>query len=605
MEAIFQLTPFLRSLPNHSGVYKIYGKNKEILYIGKAKDLRKRINSYFDPGIVDKKIKTIVNKVAFIDIVVTASEHEALLLEYSLIKRHNPRYNIVFKDDKSYPYLHLSNHQFPRLSVFYGKPSRKLGKFFGPFTSLFSIRKVLTILQKYCLIRSCKNSYFDNRLQPCIEYHVKRCSAPCVNMISDKSYKAQVNLLTKLMKGNLNFVIEKILKKMQEAAQREKFELAIQYRNQLILLNKLKTQPYLITNFSRKKLHAIGILKESQTCCITLLIIDEDRLIENKGWILNQNTEVLQVVLEAFLLHYYLSISNDIYPKEVILPRNIELSTIFLKSIGKESCEEIKWISTTTSHNAKWQELALINAKQTLHMHINSPQKILERTEALEKWLNIKIRRMECFDVSHHRGDAAVASCVVFGRHSKLKHLYRHYNIKNIQPGDDYAAIEQVVERRIKLGNEMNDLADVIIIDGGRGQIKKAEKILLKYNKQHDITLLSLSKGSKRISGKENIFKGFDSNVYQLEESDEAFLLLRQIRDVAHKFAIQAQRNKLSKEKSRSIIESVKGVGEKRKQKILNHFGGWQELSSASIKDIANVKGIGEDIARNVWNKLN
>ncbi len=596
----FDLDSFLKHLTTHPGVYRMYDKAQTILYIGKAKNLNKRVNSYFKKGAKDIKTQTLVEQVAFIDVTVTPSDYDAFLLESALIKKHKPKYNILFKDDKSYPYLHLSDHVFPRLSGFRGKP-RKAGQFFGPFVSLSSMKEMLILLQKLFPIRQCEDSYFNHRSRPCLQYQIKRCSGPCVNKISIEDYKIQVDLLAKFMSGKLTSVLEEISQKMQDAANEENFELAAQLRDQLALLTKLQQQQFL-DKLNNKRLHVLGILQEADKVCITLVSIEQGKVSDDKHWFISQNGSTLTDILEAFLSHYYLAEPRTIWPEEVILPKEVKVSESLLISIAHKAERQIKWIKEAIADNAKWQKLALINARQKLQMNLQSKQHFVKRFEALAKWLDIpEIKRIECFDISHHQGEATVASCVVFDQSGALKSAHRRYNIEGVTGGDDYAAIAQAVTRRIESGIEANNLPDVMIIDGGKGQIKKAEEVLLHYDQQHSIKLLSLGKGVERISGKEDIFQGFDNEIYHLPEHDLAFLLLRQIRDAAHDFAIKAQRKKLAKRQTESVLESIEGVGSKRRQALLRHFGGWQELSRASIDEIAKVKGISPKLADHIW----
>lgn len=596
----FDLDSFLKHLTTHPGVYRMYNKAHMILYIGKAKNLHKRVNSYFKNGAKDIKTQKLVEQVALIDVTVTPSDYDAFLLERALIKKHKPKYNILFKDDKSYPYLHLSDHPFPRLSGFRGKP-RKTGQFFGPFVSLSSMKETLTLLQKLFPIRQCEESYFNHRSRPCLQYQIKRCSAPCVKKISPEDYKMQVELLVKFMRGKLTAVLEEVSRKMQDAANEENFELAAQLRDQLALLTKLQQQQF-FDKLNNKRLHVLGIVPEADKVCITLVSIEQGKVTDDKHWFVTQDGSTLSDVLEAFLSHYYLAEPRTIWPEEVIFPKEIKISEPLLVSIVQKAERQIKWITEAIADNAKWQKLALINARQKLHMNLQSKHHFVKRFDALEKWLAMSdIKRIECFDISHHQGEATVASCVVFDQSGALKSAHRRYNIEGITPGDDYAAIAQVVTRRIESGIEAHNLPDVMIIDGGKGQIKKAQEVLLQYDQQNNIKLLSLGKGVERISGKEDIFQGFDDEVYHLPEYDLAFLLLRQIRDAAHDFAIKAQRKKLAQRQTASVLESIEGIGSKRRQALLRHFGGWQELSRASMDEIAKVKGISPKLADHIW----
>lgn len=602
-ENFFDLNSFLDSLTRHPGVYRMYNKEHVILYIGKAKNLYERVNNYFKNGAKEHKTQILAEQVAFIDITVTPSDYDAFLLESTLIKKYKPKYNILFTDDRSYPYLYLSEHVFPRLTGFRGKPLKK-GHFFGPYTSLACMKDTLLLLQKLFLVRQCEDSYFNSRSRPCLQYQIKRCNAPCVAKITPEKNKVQVDLLVKFMSGKLTPVLREISQKMNNASECERFEEATKFRDQLKILTKLQ-QRQILDTLTYKRLDVIGVLKEGEKTCITLLSIQSGKVEDDKHWFISREDVSLMEILEAFLSHFYLAELRVIWPEEVILPKSVFVSQLLLESIMKKASHQIRWISCPIADNAKWQKLALINARQKLHMHLQSKHQFTKRLEVLAKWLNIsEIKRIECFDVSHNHGEATVASCVVFDQSGAVKSAYRRYNIKNITRGDDYAAIAQAVTRRVESGIKAQNLPDVIIIDGGKGQLKKAEDVLLRFNQENSIQLISLGKGVERISGKEDIFCGFNNITYNLPEYDLGFLLLRQIRDASHDFAIRGQRKKLIKRQTESIIESIEGVGIKRRQALLHHFGGWQELTRASIDEIVKVKGISSKLANQIWNAV-
>ncbi|WP_116964520.1 excinuclease ABC subunit UvrC [Fastidiosibacter lacustris] len=596
----FDLSSFLKNLTPYPGVYRMYDGEGNLLYVGKAKNLHKRVNSYFNRGAKDLKTQTLAAQVNFIDITVTPSDYEAFLLESALIKKHKPKYNILFKDDKSYPYLYLSDHVFPRLSGFRGKP-RKNGQYFGPYVSLVSMKETLTLLQKLFVVRQCEDSYFNNRSRPCLQYQIKRCSAPCVGKISEEAYQLQVDLLARFVSGKLSGILQEVSTKMHQASENEYFEEAARLRDQLILLTKLQQQQF-VDKINDRSFHVIGLLGLETKACITVLQVTQGKVTDDKSWIVNVNNNTESELLEAFLAHYYLDEHRTIWPKEIILPKGHKVANSLLQSVEQRADSKIRWLIDAGADNAKWQKLAMINAKQKLQINLQSMSQFTTRFLALAKWLNKdNIHRIECFDISHYQGEATVASCVVFDRGGSMKSAYRRYNIQNITPGDDYAAIAQVLERRIESGIEAQNLPDVIVIDGGKGQLKKAQQVLHAYKQEHNIQLISLGKGVERISGKEDIFLGFDDQPHHLPEHDLSFLLLRQIRDAAHDFAIKGQRKKIAKRQNESVLESIPGVGRKRCQALLRHFGGWQELVRASVEEIAKVKGISHKLADEIW----
>ena len=597
----FDLGSFLKNLTTHPGVYRMYNKAHDIIYVGKAKNLHKRINSYFNKVVKDFKTQTLVQHIAYIDIIVTPSDYEAYLLESTLIKQHRPHYNIVFKDDKSYPYLVISDHGFPRLYGFRGKVHKK-GAFFGPYVSLASMRDALVSLQKLFPIRQCQDSYFANRSRPCLQYQIKRCTAPCVGKISQQDYQVQVSLLRRFIQGKFTDVLYEVSDKMHQAAACEAFERAAQLRDQLVLLRKLQQQQ-IIDKSTHYACHVLGMASIAQTACIILLAVNQGKLEDDKHWLIECKGQTESYLLEAFLGHYYLADDNrTLWPNKIILPPHIKCSDALLSAINQKAKQNIQWIANAGADNAKWQKLALVNARQKLEMSLHSASQYTKRIEALEAWLTIEnIQRIECFDISHHQGEATVASCVVYNRVGPIKTEYRRYNIRNIIAGDDYAAMAQAVTRRIDSGIEAHNLPDIMVIDGGKGQLHQAEIVLRKFFLTNQIQLLSLSKGPERIDGQESIYKGFDRTAYHLPAHHLGFLLLRQIRDSAHDFAIKGQRKKLLNNRKTSVIERIPGVGNKRRKALLVYFGGWQELAGASIEEITKVQGISTRLATEIW----
>ena len=598
----FDLDSFLKNLTKHPGVYRMYDRRGEIIYVGKAKNLYNRVNSYFSKGAKDLKTTQLVEKVKLIDITVTPSDYEAYLLESTLIKKHRPRYNIFFKDDKSYPYLMLSKHDYPRLYGYRGKPKKGM-IYFGPYVSLSSVKETLNLLQKLFPIRQCTDGYFNNRSRPCLQYQIGRCSAPCVHKITQADYLEQVKLLTQFIQGKLTSVLEQTADKMHQVADSEDFEQAVKLRDQLTLLTKLQQQQ-IVDKYSARSLDVIGIATLAKKACVTFLKMEQGKIVDDKYWIVEAPASLIEEVLSAFLSHYYLSGNRSLWPRQVILPKGINRALISenLAMIAQQAGHDIQWLIDTISDNASWQRLALVNAQQKLKMSVEAKGSYDKRWLKLKSWLDLEdLQRVECFDISHFQGEATVASCVVYNAQGPNKGQYRRYNIQGITPGDDYAAIAQAVTRRLEAAKDAQNYPDVLIIDGGKGQIHKAQEVLTYLKLQDKIQLVSLGKGVERISGKELIYKGYDTRAYQLPEHDLAFLLLRQIRDSAHDFAIKSQRSKVQKRQKESILESLPGIGAKRRKALLTHFGGWQELSRASINEIAKVQGISKALADSIW----
>ncbi|MFZ9035910.1 MAG: excinuclease ABC subunit UvrC [Francisellaceae bacterium] len=597
----FDLQKFLNTLTTLPGVYRMIDEQGQIIYIGKAKNLKKRISSYFNKGAKDQKTLMMVDKIDRIEVTLTRSDYEAFLLESTLIKKHRPRYNITFKDDKSYPYLVLSRHRYPRVYGFRGRPDKKKGQFFGPYVALSSMKETLVLLQKLFPLRQCEDSYFKARSRPCLQFQIGRCSAPCVDFISESDYADEAGLLRQFLQGKLTAVLAIVSEKMHAAAIDQQFEKAAKYRDQLMLLRKLQEQQIIDAGHERS-FHVIGISQQQNQYCLSLLEVERGKLIADRYWIIDDYEGAALEVLSAFLSQYYLNEDRNLWPDEIILPKTVNVDDALLKVISLKAEKTINWIVTPVKDKAKWQQLAALNARQKLIMHLDRGLSFKARWQALQKWLDAKnLQRVECFDISHFQGEATVASCVVYDDKGAVKPQFRRYNIKGITPGDDYAAMYQVLKRRISAGLEAGNLPDMMIIDGGLGQLKEAEKIITEFSLQDQIRLVSLGKGVERISGKEDIYRGFDSKAHHLPEHDSAFLLLREIRDQAHEFAIKAQRKSLRKRQGESIIDTIEGVGAKRRKALLSHFGGWQELSKASADEIAKVKGISSKLAAEIW----
>ena len=598
----FDLNTFLKNVSTHPGVYRMYDHSGQILYIGKAKNLKKRINHYFNKSAKDAKTQKLIARVSSIEVTLTPSDYEAYLLESVLIKKHKPRYNVLFKDDKSYPYLALSDHRFPRLYGYRGRLKKNV-KYFGPYVSLSSMRSALVLLQKLFPIRQCEDSYFNARTRPCLQYQINRCSAPCVGKISETDYTLQTKLLTRFIEGKFACVLAKVSEKMHQASDSEDYEKAATLRDQLILLTKLQQQQ-MVDQSSLRHFHVIGLAVEGNQVGIALLEIHAGKIQHDRYWLTDRDTaQNPGFVLDAFLSHYYLADSaRNIWPKQVILPKAFTVSSELLSAISKKAGMKIEWKQKTGGINLKWQKLASVNAGQKLKSAFASSVQFKQRFSALKDWLTLAVlKRIECFDVSHHQGEETVASCVVYEVSGPLKSAYRRYNIQGITAGDDYAAMAQALERRIHSGIEAGNLPELIIIDGGLGQLHKAEQVIVSYQLQSQIQLLALSKGEGRISGQESIYKGFDDRPYTLNEYDPAFLLLREIRDSAHEFAIKSQRKKMRRRQSRSVIEDIPQIGAKRRKALLMHFGGWQQLGAASVDEIAKVPGISHRLAGEIW----
>ncbi|MCF6777095.1 excinuclease ABC subunit UvrC [Thiotrichales bacterium 19X7-9] len=597
---------FLKKIPKLSGIYCFYDNDDQLIYVGKAKNLYKRVNSYFQKKAHDTKTMYMVTKIKRIEFTITSSDYDAFILESNLIKKHKPHYNIFFKDDKSYPYIVISKDRFPRVFGFRGKVDKK-NDYFGPYPSLSSVKDTLSLLQKLFPIRQCQNSYYKVRTRPCLQYQIKRCLAPCVGLTTDEDYQQQVNMLKQFLDGKLTEVLAFVSEKMHQASDNEAYELAIRLRDQLMLLRRLQEQQH-IEQFKNQHIDIIGIAIKDEFACITLLSVRHGSLIGDRNWMINLSLERSEnEVIENFLAQHYLKeFQSHFYPHEIIVPENHLINQQLVLAISQLSNRKIQWLKQPKGLKKKWQNLAKINAEQKLKIESISQQQISDYLIALTSWLKLKTvpQRIECIDISHFQGEATVASCVVFSDKGMDKSQYRQYNIEGVRSGDDYAAIAQTVKRRTLSGIEKDNLPDILIIDGGKGQLKEAEKVLREFKLKNKVKLLSLAKGKERISGKEDIYLYSDQPPVNLKTYDPAFLLLRRIRDEAHRFAITHQRKKVAKGRRQSLIEAVPGVGPKRRQALLDHFGGWQELSKASVYELEKIPGISQALAQKILNHL-
>ncbi len=600
----FDLKSFLTNLTTHSGVYRMIDCSGEIIYVGKAKNLKNRVNSYFSKGLKDSKTLMIVSQIEKIEITITPSDYEAYLLENNLIKQHLPKYNILFKDDKSYPYLVISKDKFPRVAFYRGKSAYKKGQCFGPFVSISSVKSTLNIIQKIFPIRQCENTYYKSRVRPCLQYQIKRCLAPCVGLVSQKQYDEQLSILKKFLAGKFSNVLDYISQKMHTASEEMEYKKAQVYRDQLIVLRKLQEQQIIDIQVD-KTFDVLGIHLQDNSAGIALLQIQNGDVVADRHWSIDAKGQSKTAIMHAFLSHFYLGNEiRNIWPKNIILSKvNFEEIQDLMTSISQKIGHSMNWILAPAVDNLKWLKLAEVNARQKLTTHNASKSQYQKRLDSLKDFLNLEkdLKRIECFDISHFQGEATIASCVVYTDEGEDRKSHRRYNIKDVKAGDDYAAIAQAVSRRLTSGIESDNLPDVMIIDGGKGQIHQAEKVVKEFNLQNKIQLVSLGKGVERISGKEKIYKGFDYTEYTLDEHNAGFLLLRQVRDSAHDHAIKAQRKKVNSNRKSSIIEEIEGVGPKRRKSLIMHFGGWQELSKASADEMAKVKGISKKLAQEIW----
>lgn len=597
----FDHKTFLKTLTTRPGVYQMIDKHGKIIYVGKALNLKKRVASYFHRNISELKTAQMVRQISRIEIIVTATENEALLLENNLIKQYHPKYNILFRDDKSYPYIALSHDEYPCLSLHRGAKKPNV-EYFGPYPHSGAVHETLNLLQKLFLIRSCNNNYFKSRSRPCLQYQIKRCSAPCVKYIDQATYLNDVQSTRLFLQGKSSVIIEQLQKKMDEAADHLQYELALKYREQIKNLREIQQQQVIDTKAG--DLDVLAVITQENLACIQWLMIRQGRIIGGKSFVTNiQAGNSNEEILRAFMMQHYI---NDLHmiPERILL--NIKLADMkLLQTILSTKANYTVTIQANgRGKNAELITMAINSATQALASHATKNNLYQQKFTELQAALNLKhaIKLIECFDVSHTMGEATVASCVVFTPQGATKNLYRRFNIKGVTAGDDYAALKQALTRHYSK-TLVEQQGHLLIIDGGKGQLKQAREVLCELNIEH-ITLLSVAKGESRKPGLETIYLGAHAQLIELEKNGAALHLIQEIRDEAHRFAIESHRKQARKNKQTSILEGIEGIAATRRKKLLRSFGGLQGLSQASVQEIAKTGSISKTLAQRVYDKL-
>lgn len=601
-ESDFDVKTFLKNLPSKPGVYQMFANDDTVLYVGKAQNLKKRVKSYFQQKNLSVKTIRLMAQVHHIEVTTTASETEALLLEFNLIKKHKPRYNVLLRDDKSYPYLAVNlKSDFPRIDIYRG-PQRKGVRYYGPFPSAGSARVTLQLIQKIFKLRQCSDAFFRNRSRPCLQYQIGRCTAPCVGYIDKDRYAEDLQHALQLLEGENQTIIDDLLAKMDAASNERAYELAASYRDQIAHLRKVQTEQCIAKTTG--DIDVIGMAVLGHISCVHVLSIRGGMIMGSKAFYPSQHGEdEPETILTAFLCQYYLNpVRKQSLPREIIIPYDLNDSEWIARTLEEEQGRRVDIRNRVRKERATWLKMANSNAEQTLDMHMAQRVNFHQRLEALQKAFKLPSvpERMECFDVSHTLGEATVASCVVFDSNGPLKQDYRRYNIEGITPGDDYAALEQVLLRRYKKVKEHDGvLPDIIFIDGGKGQMGVAERAL-ETCQVSGFLLVGVAKGPDRKAGLETLFYGTPLRAHHLPPTSEALHLIQHIRDEAHRFAIVAHRAKRGKARGQSPLETIDGVGRVRRQALLRHFGGLREIKAASAKDLAKVPGISVSLARKI-----
>ncbi len=585
----------LANMTQLPGVYRMLGKDGELLYVGKAKNLKNRVSSYFVKTIEHPKTQALVARIYDIETLVVRSETEALLLEQNLIKLHRPPYNIMLRDDKSYVYIFVSADQpYPRIASGRGKGKHQIGKFFGPYPSAYNARDTLVVLQKLFNVRQCENSYFAQRQRPCLQYQIKRCSAPCVGLISPEEYKEDVNNSIRFLQGDSKELNQQLIAKMEAAAEALEFEKAVFYRDRMALLRDVQAQQAIYK--LKGEADIIAIAYQAGVTCVQIMHVRNGKMLGGKSYFPDMLGDDLGQMLADFIANFYFQVADEI-PAELIV--NVEVADCkeLEQALQQHFDKKIQIKHKVRETRAEWQELAQMNVQHAIKGKLANHFELNERFHQLEQVVGCPIDRIECFDISHTMGEDTVASCVVFDSGGIRKRDYRQFSIQDIQAGDDYAAMRQALTRRYKKAM----LPDLLLIDGGKGQLNMAMEVMQELGL--DAFMIGVSKGEGRKPGLETLHFT-DGSKIQLPEDHKALHLIQQVRDEAHRFAITKHRAKRDKKRGSSILEVIPGLGPKRRRDLLTHFGGIQGVLKASEKELTLVPGLGEVMARTIYKVL-
>ncbi len=603
----FDIDAFLASLTREPGVYRMYDAQDRLLYVGKARHLKNRVGSYFRSRGLSLKTQALVGKISRIDVTVALSETEALILEQTLIKEHRPPYNILLRDDKSYPYIHLSAHEFPRLSYQRGS-RREKGQFFGPYPGSQAVRETLNWLEKTFRLRPCDDAFFRNRTRPCLKYQVQRCTGPCVGAVSADDYADQVRLATLFLKGRSDDIARELGSRMEQAASALDFEQAARWRDQIAAIRHVQEQQY--AEREGGDVDVFGVAIDRGLACIQVVFVRGGRVLGGKGHFQNlaaveADGNEVTALLEEFLPQFYLGAGERDLPSDILLPETIDFASALSEAISQVRGRAVSVSCAARGTRAGWQRLATKNAGENLASHLANRQHQRQRHDDLFRQLGMDTGngRLECFDISHTMGESPVASCVAFDSNGPMKSGYKRFNIRDVTPGDDYAAIRQAVHRRYEKLSGLEDLPALVLIDGGTGQLEAARHAFLALGLPTN-RLVSIAKGPSRKAGLEVLHTSNCLEGFTLARDSGGTLMLQQIRDEAHRFAITGHRGQRNKARQRSGVEDVPGVGPARRKALLAHFGGMTALRNASVEEIAKVRGINKVLAESIYAAL-
>jgi len=600
----FDYKAFLTTLTTRPGVYQMYDECGVLLYVGKAKNLKNRVGSYFRASGLTEKTMALVARIRDIQVTVTTTEVDALLLEHNLIKTQQPAYNILLRDDKSYPYIFLSSEdKFPRIALHRGAKCLK-GKYFGPFPSAGAVRESLHFLQKVFKVRQCEDSYFNNRSRPCLQYQIDRCSGPCVNLVSEEDYAKQVENTSLFLRGKSQELLLRLADDMEMAAEQLAYEKAARYRDQITQLQHVQASQG-IEGVSGD-LDILAAATSHGRACVQVLFVRGARVLGSKTYYppLRLQESVTQV-LAAFIPQYYLGTAREI-PAEIIVNATPEDTDILRQALSAQAQRAVRIRTRVRDARAQWLRLAQQTAETSLAAHLAGRQTVLGRLQALQDILGLPElpERLECFDISHSSGEATVASCVVFDQHGPRKTDYRRFNIEGVAPGDDYGAMQQALERRYRrLKSTEAAMPDVLFVDGGKGQVAQAMTVLAELQVD-GIEVIGVAKGATRKAGFETLIIGSNGSQIQLPPDQGALHLIQQIRDEAHRFAITGHRGRRAKARQRSVLEEIPGVGSRRRRVLLRHFGSAQGVQNANVEELRKISGINATIAQQIYDHL-
>ncbi len=603
----FDGAAYVAHVTEEPGVYRMIDAEGVIIYVGKARNLKKRLASYFRKQVDSPKTRAMVARIADVEVTVTATETEALILENTLIKRHRPRYNVLLRDDKSYPYIYLSDKQrFPRLSYHRG-PRRAAGRYFGPYPSGMAVRETLSLLQKLFPVRQCEDTFFNNRTRPCLQYQIKRCTAPCVELVSTEAYAEDVQHAVMFLEGRSNAVIDDLVARMEQASEALDFEAAARYRDQIAQLRRLQEKQSIIAGEGDHDI--VAVAEEGGMACVQVFVIRGGHNLGNKSFFPDHSEGASTAeIAEAFLAQHYLEHAEGPQgiPPEILVEEELPGEDVLESALSERAGRRVQLRYRVRGERAKWVAMAANNARIALESRLASRSNLLQRFEALQRELDLPElpHRIETFDISHTQGESPVGACVVFDHNGPVKSDYRRYHIRDAAPGDDYAALREVLLRRytrVRRGEGV--LPDLVVMDGGLGQVNAAQGVLEDLQ-MDSIPILGIAKGPERRPGEETLFLSTRQEGLILAKDSPALHLIQQMDGEAHRFAIGGHKQQRARSRNTSTLEGIPGVGAKRRQALLKQLGGLQGVMRAGVDDLARVPGISRSLAQRIHDTL-